>query len=98
MPKRAGVGLKAEHYRTIMETSPDIGFFEVHAENYMGAGGPPHRYLSAIRERYPLSLHGVGLSIGADRPSGRGSSRAPEATDRSLFPGAVLGASRLVEP
>ncbi|MFG1345489.1 DUF692 domain-containing protein [Xanthobacter autotrophicus DSM 431] len=68
MPKRAGVGLKAEHYRTIMETSPDMGFFEVHAENYMGAGGPPHRYLSAIRERYPLSLHGVGLSIGADRP------------------------------
>ncbi|MGO4285845.1 MNIO family bufferin maturase [Bosea sp. TAB14] len=68
MPKRAGVGLKAEHYRTIMETSPDMGFFEVHAENYMGAGGPPHRYLSAISERYPLSLHGVGLSIGADRP------------------------------
>ncbi|MGH2548735.1 MAG: MNIO family bufferin maturase [Thermomicrobiales bacterium] len=68
MPKRAGVGLKAEHYGTIVETTPDIGFFEVHAENYMGAGGPPHRYLTAIRERYPLSLHGVGLSIGADRP------------------------------
>jgi hypothetical protein len=68
VPPRAGVGLKAEHYRTIIETLPDIGFFEVHAENYMGAGGPPHRYLSAIREEYPLSLHGVGLSIGADRP------------------------------
>jgi uncharacterized protein len=68
IPARAGVGLKAEHYRTIIDTSPDIGFFEVHAENYMGAGGPPHRYLSAIRERYPLSLHGVGMSIGADRP------------------------------
>jgi len=68
VPPRACVGLKAEHYRTIIETLPDIGFFEVHAENYMGAGGPPHRYLSAIRERYPLSLHGVGLSIGADRP------------------------------
>jgi len=68
IPARGGVGLKAEHYRTIIDTSPDIGFFEVHAENYMGAGGPPHRYLSAIRERYPLSLHGVGLSIGADRP------------------------------
>jgi uncharacterized protein (UPF0276 family) len=68
IPARAGVGLKAEHYRTIIETAPDVGFFEVHAENYMGAGGPPHRYLSAIRERYPLSLHGVGLSIGADRP------------------------------
>ena len=68
IPARGGVGLKAEHYRTIVETLPDVGFFEVHAENYMGAGGPPHRCLSAIRERYPLSLHGVGLSIGADRP------------------------------
>jgi uncharacterized protein (UPF0276 family) len=68
IPARGGVGLKAEHYRTIIDTAPDVGFFEVHAENYMGAGGPPHRYLSAIRERYPLSLHGVGLSIGADRP------------------------------
>ena len=45
-----------------------MGFFEVHAENYMGDGGPPHRYLTAIRERYPISLHGVGLSIGADKP------------------------------
>lgn len=68
IPARAGVGLKAEHYRTIIDTTPDIGFFEIHAENYMGPGGPPHRYLSAIRERYPVSLHGVGLSIGADRP------------------------------
>ena len=64
---RAGVGLKADHYRTILESNPAVGFFEVHAENYMGAGGPPHRYLTAIRERYPLSLHGVGLSIGAAR-------------------------------
>lgn len=68
IPARAGVGLKADHYRTIIETRPDMGFFEVHAENYMGAGGPPHRYLTAIREHYPLSLHGVGLSIGAGRP------------------------------
>jgi uncharacterized protein len=64
MPPRAGVGLKAEHYRTILDLRPDIGFFEVHAENYMGPGGPPHRYLSAIAEIYPISLHGVGLSIG----------------------------------
>jgi len=68
IPARAGVGLKAEHYREILQTKPDIGWFEVHAENYMGAGGPPHAYLTAIREHYPLSLHGVGLSIGADRP------------------------------
>lgn len=63
----AGVALKPEHYGAILQSWPDIGFFEVHAENYMGAGGPPHRYLTAIRNRYPLSLHGVGLSIGADR-------------------------------
>ncbi len=71
IPPRSGVGLKAEHYRTVIDAEPDIGFFEVHAENYMGAGGPPHRYLEAIRERYALSLHGVGLSIGADRPLDR---------------------------
>lgn len=68
IPDHAGVGLKPEHYRHILETLPDIGFFEVHAENYMGAGGPPHRYLTHVRESYPLSLHGVGLSIGADQP------------------------------
>jgi uncharacterized protein len=71
MPDRAGLGLKAEHYRRILETSPDVGFFEVHAENYMGAGGPPHRYLTAIRDRYPLSVHGVGLSIGGELPLDR---------------------------
>lgn len=65
LPQRAGLGLKPEHYETILANRPDVGFFEVHAENYMGAGGPPHRYLEAITELYPLSLHGVGLSIGA---------------------------------
>jgi uncharacterized protein len=65
IPARAGVGLKPEHYRDILEGRPDIGWFEVHAENFMGAGGPPHHFLSAIRERYPISLHGVGLSIGS---------------------------------
>lgn len=68
LPARAGVGLKAEHYRTVIETRSDVGFFEVHAENYMGAGGPPHRYLAAVRERYALSMHGVGLSIGGMAP------------------------------
>jgi uncharacterized protein (UPF0276 family) len=64
LPARGGIGLKAQHYRDVLDQKPDLGFFEIHAENYMGAGGPPHRYLSAIREHYPLSLHGVGLSIG----------------------------------
>jgi len=68
LPARAGLGLKAEHIDEILATRPDIGFFEIHAENYMGDGGPPHRRLEAIRALYPLSLHGVGLSIGSPRP------------------------------
>ena len=64
LPARAGIGLKPEHFREILDTEPDIGFFEVHAENYMVAGGPFHHYLGLIRDRYPLSIHGVGLSIG----------------------------------
>jgi uncharacterized protein (UPF0276 family) len=64
LPKRAGVGLKPEHFRDILELQPDMGFFEVHAENYMVEGGPFHHYLGRIRERYALSLHGVALSIG----------------------------------
>ncbi|SDR32063.1 DUF692 domain-containing protein [Pseudovibrio sp. Tun.PSC04-5.I4] len=68
LPARGGVGLKADHYRTILNEKPDIGFFEIHAENYMGAGGPPHGYLEAIRRDYPISLHGVGLSIGGASP------------------------------
>jgi hypothetical protein len=66
--RQAGVSLKPQHYRAILETVPEVGFFEIHAENYMGPGGPPHRYLSAIRARYPLSVHGVGLSIGGAEP------------------------------
>ncbi|MBV4454266.1 MULTISPECIES: MNIO family bufferin maturase [Pseudomonas] len=68
LPRRAGLGLKHEHFTEVLETSPDIGFFEVHAENYMVAGGPFHHYLNLIREQYPLSLHGVGLSIGGEGP------------------------------
>lgn len=55
----------------MLETLPDVGFFEVHAENYMVAGGPFHHYLGLIREQYPLSLHGVGLSIGGEGPLNR---------------------------
>ena len=68
LPPHAGLGLKAEHFKDVLESLPDVGFFEVHAENYMVAGGPFHHYLGLIRERYPLSIHGVGLSIGSDTP------------------------------
>ena len=63
-----GVGFKSEHFEAIVETRPGLGFFEVHAENYMGSGGAPHRRLDRVRELYPLSLHGVGLSIGSPGP------------------------------
>ncbi len=66
LPARGGVGLKPEHFREIIESKPDIGFFEVHAENYMVDGGPFHHYLTRIRADYPLSIHGVGLSIGGE--------------------------------
>ncbi|NMZ51460.1 DUF692 domain-containing protein [Pseudomonas poae] len=68
LPLRAGLGLKSEHFIEVLETRPDLGFFEVHAENFMVAGGPFHHYLGLIREQYPLSLHGVGLSIGGEGP------------------------------
>ena len=68
LPNKAGIGLKPEHMRDLLTREADIGFLEVHAENYMGAGGAPHALLALLRERYPLSLHGVGLSIGAEGP------------------------------
>jgi uncharacterized protein (UPF0276 family) len=71
LPARAGVGFKAEHFADIARSRPGIGFFEVHAENFMGAGGPPHAQLAHIRRDYPLSLHGVGLSIGGAGPLDR---------------------------
>lgn len=59
-----GVGFKAAHFADILESRPNVGFFEVHAENYMGDGGPPHARLRQLREDFDLSVHGVGLSIG----------------------------------
>ncbi|UPK34114.1 DUF692 domain-containing protein [Bradyrhizobium sp. 186] len=64
----AGTSFKHEHLKAILADGPQRGFFEVHAENYMGAGGPPHRALEAIRRDHPLSLHGVCMSIGGPQP------------------------------
>ena len=63
-----GVGLRAPHYREILETRPATGWLEVHSENYFGDGGQPHHYLSGCREHYALSLHGVGLGLGSSMP------------------------------
>ncbi len=66
LPARAGAGFKSVHADAILADSYRIGFLEVHAENYMGAGGHPHRLLTRMREQFPLSVHGVGLSIGSE--------------------------------
>jgi len=63
-----GVGLKPEHFADIHAQPTALGFFEIHAENYLVAGGPMHHHLGRIRERFPLSIHGVGLSIGGAEP------------------------------
>lgn len=67
----AGAGLKPEHAEDIFQGARRVDFFEIHAENYMGAGGPPHHLLRRIRADYPLSIHGVGLSIGGTAPLDR---------------------------
>jgi uncharacterized protein len=67
-----GVGFKPQHFAAIMAAQRGLGFLvdflEIHAENYMGAGGPPHAQLTALRRDYGLSIHGVGLSIGGQAP------------------------------
>jgi uncharacterized protein (UPF0276 family) len=65
LPAIAGVGLRAPHFREVLDTWPEVGWFEVHSENFFGAGGEPLRVLEAVRQRYPVSLHGVGMSLGS---------------------------------
>lgn len=71
LPATAGVGFKPEHFDAIRADRGRVGFFEVHAENYMGAGGLPNVQLAAIRADHALSLHGVGLSIGGPKAPDR---------------------------
>ena len=67
----AGTSFKHQHLAAIRAEGQARGFFEVHAENYMGAGGPPHRALETVRRDFPISLHGVCMSIGGERPLDR---------------------------
>ena len=64
----AGVGLRSEHYGEILENRPRIPWFEVLTENYFGAGGLPLHYLERVRADYPISFHGVGMSLGSTDP------------------------------
>ncbi|MEM9394119.1 MAG: DUF692 domain-containing protein [Pseudomonadota bacterium] len=68
LPARPGVGFKAQHFRDVTNDPGSVAWLEIHAENYMGNGGRPIAQLKALSERFPISVHGVGLSIGGERP------------------------------
>jgi len=70
-PGPVGLGLKTQHVAQLLDGGAAVDFFEVHAENYMVDGGPFLRHLQRVRERWPLSMHGVGLSIGGEAPLDR---------------------------
>src|SRR5271168_4145378 len=71
LPPAVGVGFKPQHFEAIVGETGTLGFFEIHAENYMGAGGRPHAQLSTLRRDLALSIHGIGLSIGGSDPLDR---------------------------
>jgi uncharacterized protein (UPF0276 family) len=64
VPAEAGIGLRFQHHAAVLENAPDVAWMEVHTENYMG-GGAALSCLDVIRRDYPVSLHGVGLSVGS---------------------------------
>jgi uncharacterized protein (UPF0276 family) len=61
----SGIGLREVHYEVILAQKPAVGFLEAHSENFFRTGGIPFQYLMKCREQYPVSLHGVGLSLGS---------------------------------
>ena len=63
-----GLGLRKEHYEAVLADRPDVDWFEIISENYMVDGGKPLDYLARIRERYPMVMHGVSMSIGSVEP------------------------------
>jgi uncharacterized protein len=65
IPAQAGIGLRSPHYQQVVEEQPAVAWFEVHSENFFCAGGEMLRILEQVRRDYPLSLHGVGLSLGS---------------------------------
>jgi uncharacterized protein len=71
LPAAPGVGYKAQHYAQILDAPAPVEWLEIHAENYMGAGGRPLAQLRQLAERFPISVHGVGLSIGGEGPLDR---------------------------
>lgn len=88
IPACAGIGLRAPHYRDMLADRPPLGWLEVHSENYFG-DGPPLHYLEQLRAHYPVSLHGVGLSLGSTDPLDRRHLRKLKALIERVEPGLV---------
>lgn len=63
-----GIGLRSPHYQSVLETRPDVAFLEVHSENYFNAHSKNFHYLEQIAPHYPMSFHGIGLSLGSNEP------------------------------
>jgi len=85
----AGLGLKPEHYEEALRCRADAMWFEVHAENYMGVGGPRRAWIEAIRREHPLSLHSVSLSLAGAEPLDAGTLAALALLVRDLQPALV---------
>ena len=66
LPPRPGVGFKPQHFAAILDNPGPVEWLEIHAENYLGDGGRPRAQLGRLAERFPISVHGVGLSIGGE--------------------------------
>ena len=64
----AGIGLRSPHYQYILTQKPAVPWFEVLSDNYMSAGGLPLYHLERVRQDYPVTLHGVGMSLGSTDP------------------------------
>ncbi len=83
IPASAGIGLRSKYQGAFLGGRPKVAWLEVHSENYFAAGGPGHAALERIRGCYPLSFHGVGLSLGSSDPLDRGHlKRLAELVDR----------------
>ncbi|MBS1159813.1 MAG: hypothetical protein H6R15_2232 [Proteobacteria bacterium] len=89
LPISAGLGLRAPHLRQVRQEMPAIAWFEVHSENYFVSGGPALAVLEEIRQNYPLSLHGVGMSLGGADDLDRDHLRQLKALAARIQPAAI---------
>ncbi|MGZ8256283.1 MAG: multinuclear nonheme iron-dependent oxidase, partial [Gallionella sp.] len=88
LPIKAGIGLRAAHYQQVLDTLPDLGWVEVHSENFFGGGAPMHTLLQ-VRKNYAVSLHGVGMGLASPDPLNAQHLKALQALCEIVQPAAV---------